>query len=389
MKRVVKKSKKSKVKTAKTVEVKRLCEYEQMEVDSKAALIQELIPLGLMHIEEMLQAEVFRLAGERYQRNGQSEYKRWGRQRGSVYIKDQKIPIKVQRVRDVRNNKEISLNTYERFQKPKEVDEGLLRRVLHGLSMRNYRECSEAIPEAFSLSSSTVSRRYIRASSRKLKELMERKLERYDIVSLVIDGKRFGEDGILIALGITSEGKKVVLGILQAATENYIVCRDFLMELVDRGLRYDKGLLCLIDGAKGIRKAISEVFGKYGIVQRCQWHKKELRTVNESAVRSLEEGLEETLTLHRLGLHKELKRSFTTTNMIESVMSMIGQKTDKVDYWRNSSQKQRWVATSLLYSENRLNKVCGYKYLSRLREAIQKEIGIAKGNEEEKVVLAA
>lgn len=429
MKRVVKKSKKSKVKTAKTVEVKRLCEYEQMEVDSKAALIQELIPLGLMHIEEMLQTEVFRLAGERYKRNGQPEYKRWGSQRGSVYIKDQKIPIKVQRVRDVRNNKEICLNTYERFQKPKEVDEGLLRRVLHGLSMRNYRECSEAIPEAFSLSSSTVSRRYIRASSRKLKELVERKLERYDIVSLVIDGKRFGEDGILIVLGITSEGKKVVLGILQAATENYTVCRDFLMELVDRGLRYDKGLLCLIDGAKGIRKAISEVFGKYGIVQRCQWHKrenvlrylpkyaqeeirkrlqnaynqetyekakralqsirKELRTVNESAVRSLEEGLEETLTLHRLGLHKELKRSFTTTNMIESVMSMIGQKTDKVDYWRNSSQKQRWVATSLLYSENCLNKVCGYKYLSRLREAIQKEIGIAKGNEEEKVVLAA
>ena len=123
-----------------------MCEYEQMEVDSKAALIQELIPLGLMHIEEMLQAEVFRLAGEKYKRNGQLEYKRWGSQRGSVYIKDQKIPIKVQRVRDVRNNKELSLNAYERFQKPKEVDEGLLRRVLHGLSMRNYRECSEAIP---------------------------------------------------------------------------------------------------------------------------------------------------------------------------------------------------------------------------------------------------
>lgn len=429
MGRVVKRAKKSKFKRVKPVEMKRLKEYEQLEIDSKAALIQELIPLGLMHIEELLQAEVSRLAGERYKRNGQPGYKRWGSQRGSVYIKDQKIPIKVQRVRDVRNNKETILNTYERFQEPREVSEVLLKRVLHGLSMRNYRECSEMIPEAFSLSSSTVSRKYIRASNRKLKDLMERRLEKYDIVSMVIDGKRFGEDGIIIAMGITKAGKKVVLGIVQSATENYRVCKDFLMELIDRGLKYEGGLLCLLDGAKGLRKAIREVFGDFAIVQRCQWHKREnvlsylpkfaqeemrkrlqkayneesynkakkelqsikkdLSTINESAVRSLEEGLEETLTLHRLGLHKELKRSFSTTNMIESVMSMIGQKTDKVDYWRNSNQKQRWVATALLYSENRLNRVCGYKYLSRLREALQKDIGLSEGIKKRKEAVAA
>ncbi len=422
MRRLVKRVRKSKRKALKTAEanlpwrVKRFKDYEQMEIDSKAALIQELIPLGLMHIEELLQDEVSRLAGDKYKRNGRLGYKRWGSQNGSVYIKDQKIPIMVQRVRDVGNNKEMRLDMYERFQRPKEVDDVLLRRVLHGLSMRNYRECSEAIPEAFSLSPSTVSRRYIRASSRKMKEFMERRLEDYDIVSVIIDGKRFGEDGILIALGITGEGKKVVLGILQAATENYLVCRDFLLELVDRGLRYDNGLLCLIDGAKGIRKAISEVFGMFAVVQRCQWHKREnvisylpkyaqeltrkklqnaysqdtyekakkaiqaigkdLKKVNESAARSLEEGLEETLTLHRLGVHKELRRSFTTTNMIESVMAVIGQKTDRVDYWRNSSQKQRWIATSLLYIESRLNKVCGYRYLSRLKEALREEVGL-------------
>ena len=429
MSRVVKREGKSKGKTARVVEIKRQREYERMELDSRAALIQELIPLGLMHIEELLQAEVLQLAGERYRRNGTAGYKRWGSQRGSVYIKDQKIPIKVQRVRDVRNNKEKCLSTYERLQKPREVDEGLLRRVLHGISVRNYRECSEAIPEAFSLSASSVSRKYIQASSRKLKDLMERRLEKYDIVSLVIDGKRFGEDGMVIALGVTREGTKVVLGIVQAATENYPVCRDFLVELTERGLKYDKGLLCLMDGAKGIRKAIGEVFGKYAIVQRCQWHKrenvlsylpkyaqekmrrrlqnaynqesyekarkalqsikKELITVNESAAKSLEEGLEETLTLHRLGLHKELKRSFTTTNMIESVMSMIGQKTDKVDYWMNSSQKQRWVATALLYSENRLNKVCGYKYLSRLKVAMQQEIGFLEVAKKATAMVAA
>lgn len=423
MSRVIKSRDKSKVKRAQAVNIKSMQEYGQMDVDCKVALIQELIPLGLMHIKELLQEEVTRLAGEKYKRNGQPGYKRWGSQSGSLYVKDQKLPIKVQRVRDVRNNKELSLSAYERFQQPTQVDEGLLRRVLHGLSTRNYRECAETIPEAFSLSSSTVSRRYIRASSRKLKELMERRFEGYDFVSVVIDGKQFGDDGILMALGITIEGKKVVLGMLQASTENYVVCRDFLRELTDRGLRHEEGLLCLIDGAKGIRKAIREVFGANAIVQRCQWHKREnvvsylpkhaqerirkklqgaynkdtydeakkalqgikneLRPINESAVRSMEEGLEETLTIHRMGMYKELKRSFTTTNMIESVMSQIGQKTDKVDYWKNSNQRQRWVATSLLYIEGRLNRASGYKYLSRLREALRKEIDTAKGVKED------
>jgi putative transposase len=291
MSRVIKSRDKSKPKRVQAVNIKGMQEYGQMGVDCKVALIQELIPLGLMHIKELLQEEVVCLAGEKYKRNGQPGYKRWGAQRGSVYVRDQKLPISVQRVRDMGNNKELNLSTYlpvrkqtgERFQRPTQIDEGLLRRVLHGLSTRNYRECAEAIPEAFSLSSSTVSRRYIRASSRKLKELMERRLEGYDFVSLVIDGKQFGEDGILIALGITVGGKKVVLGMLQASTENYMVCRDFLRELIDRGLRYEEGLLCpawtkadrLIDGSKGIRKAIREVFGTHAIVQRCQWHKRE------------------------------------------------------------------------------------------------------------------
>jgi transposase-like protein len=105
----------------------------------------------------------------------------------------------------------------------------------------------------------------------------------------------------------------------------------------------------------------------------------ELNVINESAVKSLDEGFEETLTLHRLGLHGELRRSFTTTNMIESVMAQIGQKTDKVDYWKNSNQKQRWMAASLLYIEQRLNKVNGYRHLRQLREALQKEIAITQG----------
>lgn len=413
MKKILKISGKSKVRRAKAAEVKGLGEYGAMELEGRLALIQDLIPLGLMHIKEELQGEVRRLAGDRYKRNGLSGHCRWARQRGSVYIKDQKVPVIYQRVRDTINNREVPLSVYERFQRPKDLDEGLLRRVLHGLSCRNYSECAEAVPGALSLSPSTVSRRFIRASERKLRDLMDRRLDGYDFVAVVMDGKRFGEDEIIIAIGITIEGRKVVLGIIQSATENHSVCRDFLHGLIDRGLRYDDGLLCIIDGAKGLRKAINEVFGVYGVVQRCQWHKREnvlkylpkglhsqfrqklqraydkstyeeakaalkrvraeLKLINESAVDSLDEGFEETLTIHRLGMHGELKRSFRTTNIIESVMAHIGQKTDKVDYWHNSNQKQRWVATSLLYIEQRLNKVNGYRHLPKLKEVLLRE----------------
>lgn len=422
MKKVLHMRGKSKVRKAKAVEVMDLQEYGAMELDSRMALIHELIPIGLMHVKEELQKEVREIAGDRYKRNGLSGHDRWGNQQGSVYIQDQRIPIMVPRVRDTGQNREVALRTYEQLQAPgAPANERLLKRILHGLSCSRYRECSEAIPEALSLSRSTVSRRYIRASKKKLQALMERRLDRYDFVAIVLDGKRFGDDGIIIAVGITMGGEKVLLGIIQSSTENHTVCRDFLMRLIDRGLKYEEGLLCVIDGAKGFRKAINAVFGTKGIIQRCQWHKreniveylpknlqatmrkklqkayehdeydkakaalmvikKELRMINESAVASMEEGFEESLTVQRLGLSKELRKSLKTTNIIESVLALVGQKTDKVDYWKNSNQKQRWVATALLDIEPRLNRISGYWQLKKLRASIQKEILKTKGKE--------
>ena len=430
MKKILQINGKSKVRKAKAVEVMKLNEYGALEVDSRVALIQELIPIGLMHVAAELQRDVEGLAGKRYMRDGIYGYDRWGEQEGSVWILDQKIPIKVQRVRDTINNREVTLSTYKKLQQPTgKAEDKLLKKVLYGLSCRDYRECSEAIPEALSLSPSSVSRRYIEASQKKLKELTDRRLEGYDIIAMVMDGKAFGDDGMIIALGVTVEGRKVFLGIIQSSTENHKVCRDFLLKLIDRGLKYDKGLLCIIDGAKGIRKAINEVFGIYGIVQRCQWHKREnivaylpkhqqeefrnklqaayskedykkakaaiqaikseLRLINESAVNSLEEGFEETLTIQRIGMHREIMRSFKTTNMIESVMALVGQRTDKVDYWKNSNQKQRWVATSLLSIEQRLNRVKGYRHLIELRNALQREIQNRGGIGERKEAVAA
>jgi len=253
---------------------------------------------------------------------------------------------------------------------------------------------------------------------------MERRLDELDIVAIVIDGKSFKDDEMIIALGVTEEGRKVLLGFIQAGTENASVCKDFLNNLLDRGLNREEGMLCIMDGSKGIRKAVEEIFGRYALIQRCQWHKREnvvdylpkarqapfrkllqrayeeptyegakralmrvkreLSLINESAVRSLEEGLEETLTLHRLGLFEKLGKSLKTTNYIESIMALIGQKTDKVDYWRNSNQKQRWLATALLNIQPRLNRIRGYRYLPKLRTAIRTKLGIV-----EKEVVAA
>lgn len=382
----------------------------------KLQLIQELIPLALIHVGEVLKEEVRALAGQRYQRDGDNGYVRWSRQWGSIYLGDQKVPVLYQRVRDKRNRKEIELNVYRALQEPRDIDEGLLGRILLGLSCRDYRGCSQMIPETFGLSASTVSRRFIKAGCRKLKELKRRRLDDLDVVGIVIDGKTFHRDEMIIALGVTTGGHKVILGFIQAATENASVCKDFLNDLLDRGLRIEDGVLCVMDGSKGLRKAVERVFGGHALIQRCQWHKrenvvsylakeqqetfrrklqkayqeptyekakaalmkvkKELSLINESAVRSLEEGLDETLTLHRLGVFEKLGKSLKTSNSIESVMSLIEQRTQKVDYRKNSNQKQRWLATALLEIESRLNRIRGYTHLPELRTAIQRELGI-------------
>ena len=419
MKRILRIGRGVKVRRARVREILDLS-TKAMDVDARTELIQALIPLGLWHVKEVLEQEVTALAGERYKRQGLEGYDRWGKQWGSVYLRDQKLPILVPRVRNQQEGKEIQLRSYERLQEPRNGDEGVLKRILHGLSCRSYEACAEAVPEAFGLSGSTISKRYIRASARGLKRLCERRLENYDFVALLLDGKSFGTDEMVIALGVTLEGRKIPLGFIQTGTENERVGREMLEGLLERGLKIEEGLLCVIDGSKGLRKGLYEVLGGRVLVQRCQWHKrenvigylpkgiqgsmrrklqeayeessyekakekllkirKELREINRSAVNSLDEGFEETLTLHRLGLFQELGISFKTTNCMESLMALIGQKTDKVDYWRNSDQKHRWLAAALLDAERRLRRVKRYRYLPQLRVALQKVIQTGEGN---------
>ena len=215
------------------------------DLDTRVALIQALIPVALERVHQELKADVTRLAGERYARAGRHPgHVRWTHQRGSVYLADQKLPIEVPRVRDRLRNQEVPLPTYERLQVPRALDTGLLHKVLGGLATREYERCAEA-----------VSRRFKRASARKLQELSERRLERYDLVALILDGKTFAEDEMVAAVGVAVTGEKVLLGFVQTATENRKVCATFLRELVERGLRVDLGLLVVTDGAKGLHAA--------------------------------------------------------------------------------------------------------------------------------------
>jgi putative transposase len=375
------------------------------------AMIQALIPVGLKAVEEALLREVAALAGPRYAHGDpHPERVRWGAQPGSIYLADQKLPIQVPRVRDRAAGHDLPLATYAHFQTPRALDVGLFRRVLGGLSCREYEAAAEAVPEAFGLAKSSVSDRFIRASARELRRVQERRLDDREWLVLVLDGKSFAADGIVIALGVTRTGEKGLLGMVQTATENKRVCAAFLRELIERGFTTPHGRLVILDGAKGLRAAVRDVFGEDVAVQRCQWHKREnvlsyltkaeqlvwrrklhaayaqgayadakralqrlvteLRVLNESAARSLEEGLDETLTLHRLGVFSELGTSFKTTNLIESVMARVEAKTERIDRWRTSDQKLRWCAAALLAVEKQFRRVKGFMPLPLLERAL-------------------
>ena len=381
------------------------------------AMIQALIPLGLRAVEEALLAEVEALAGPRYARDDErSAVVRWGAQRGSIYLADQKLPITVPRVREGQGRREVPLATYAALQTPRAQDVGLFRRVLGGLSCREYEAAAEAVPEAFGLARSSVSRRFIRASARELRQLQERRLDDAEWLVLVLDGKSFAGDQLVVALGVTATGEKRILGLVQTASENKRVIASFLRELGERGFPLEQPLLVVLDGAKGLRAAVRDVFGDGVQVQRCQWHKREnvvsylakqdqptwrrklqaawahpayadtkraldrlhreLRLLNESAAASLAEGLEETLTLHRLHVFPELGVSFKTTNLIESVMARLEAKTQRVTRWRTSDQKLRWCASALWAAERQFRRVKNYRHLPLLKHALQHRLSL-------------
>ena len=416
--------KRKKVRKLGRVEIMRCEDYADLELDAKVELIRSLVPLGLMHVEELLDEEVMALAGERYARKAAAiGGRRHGTNPGTVGLAGQRVPIRVPRIRGVAGS-EIPLRSYAALHGDRAVNDLLLRRVLYGISCRNYEAAAEAIPGAIGLTGSTVSRGFIQASAAQLRELQERDLAREDVVAVVLDGKTFAAATMVIALGITLAGEKRFLGFVETDTENERVLTLFLRSLVERGLDLSQGMLVILDGGKGLRAAVRKAFRHRALVQRCQWHKREnvvshlakneqaawrqrlqraynrpnydealgaLETLlgelderNQSAAGSLAEGLDETLTLHRLGVYGVLGRSFKTTNCLESVNALVEERCAKVDHWQTSSQRHRWLATALLDIEPRLRKVMGYRHLSKLRDALKRELKIDTTTSKEK-----
>jgi len=396
------------------VRVLRREEYQGLEPNAKVELIRSLIPLGLMHVQMLLDEEVDALAGPRYAHADGTTGTRHGSNPGTVVLDGQKVPIRVPRVRS--EQAEIPLRSYQGLHGTGAADEALLRRVLYGISCRNYEAAARAIPGAIGLSSSSVSRAFIEASGTKLKEFQERDLSDERYVTLFLDGKSFADATLVIALGVTNDGTKRFLGFVETDTENEKVLTPFLRSLKERGLDPSHGLLVVIDGGKGLRSAVRLVFQKHALVQRCMWHKREnvvsylakseqatwrrrlqraydrptykeahaeltrlhreLEGRNQSAAASLAEGLEETLTLHRLGVYELLGRSLKTTNCIESANALVEERCAKVDVWKSSNQRHRWLATALLDIEPRLRRVKGHRHLPKLEAALRRALNI-------------
>ncbi len=400
--------------------------YEAMELDPKVQLIQDLTAVALMHVTEVLQEEVEDLAGLKY---GRAEIDhpvhRHGTNPGTVRLAGQKVPIRVPRVRGA--DGEIPLESYRKLHRSTgEIDETVFRRVLYGISCRNYEKAAESIPGAIGLSSSTVSRSFIEASTSQLKAFQERDLSGEDYVALFLDGKSFADTMMVVAMGVTLDGTKRTLGFVETTTENKAVLTEFLRSLLARGLDVSRGILAVVDGAKGLRAAIRAAFPKRVLIGRCHWHKREnvvgylprreqaswrkrlqraldrptlkeaekelaqlideLEEINQSAANSLREGLAEILTLHRLGIFETVGCSFKTTNCLENINGLVEERCAKVDHWKNSNQKQRWLVAALIDIEPRLRRVRGCRHLPKLREAIQRELKLAPAVEENTMV---
>lgn len=394
----------------------KLAWLKEQSVDLKVELIHNHLALCQILLNELLEEEVIEKAGERYSRSKPHDgrYSRWGFNPGSVRIGDKKLGVQVPRVMDNQKGTNVPLDRYEQLKEVQSPTEQLVQGVLRGLSTRDYRRVIDYLEEGLGLSKSEVSRGFVERTTEKLEAFQNRSLAQHEFVAMFMDGKYLSGEQVIIAMGVTVSGKKIPLDFLHASSENSGPVKDMFRRLKERGMTYDKGILFVIDGSKGFRKAIIESFGSKALIQRCKWHKREnvmsylpekeqsvvkenfhrameqssyedakadlkalakrLEDVNISAANSLREGMEELLTLHKLGMYQAFGRSFSTTNCIESVNSQVGKYLRKVKHWKNSMQRHRWVATALFEIENSMHKVQNYRKLNELQKAIILEI---------------
>jgi putative transposase len=377
----------------------------EMIVQTKAEIEALSAQAGLKIIHHFLEQEIQQHCGN----HGQQNAYRHGQQPGYIVYAGRKVPISKPRVR-AKSGREIRLGSYQAFQQDGRMQRAVARKLTHQVSTRNYAAAIDDCLAGYGIDKSSVSRQWKAATAAELQKLVQRPVPG-DLVALLVDGQYFRKECLIVALGVDKAGQKHVLGLWHGATENSTLVRDLLADLRERGLDTEAAMLVVLDGAKALYRGVREVFGERALIQRCRVHKlrnvlehlplekrqqaawrlrgawakptpeeasRELRgcvkwldTISPNAARSLEEGLEETLTVTRLGLHESLARTFSSTNLIESCFARTESWTSRVKRWRNARMVMRWGAAALLFAEKGFRRVRGFNHLSQLIEALR------------------
>jgi len=369
---------------------------------------------ALLIIRNLVKDEVAGLCGPDYSRSKGREHYRHGSQPGYCVIAGQKVPLKKPRVRHAKGG-ETELETYRLAQGKEAMPRSAFGKLLRGVSTRDYEGVIETAAEGFGVKKSSVSRQFVRATRDALDQLLARRFDVMHFPVLMIDGIEFSGEVFVVALGIDAKGRKHVLGLRQGATENASVCKELLSDLAGRGLDTSRPVLVVIDGGKALRKAVRDVFGDRALVQRCRVHKKRnirdhvgedrwpeiarqldeawaepdyetalsklkglqlrLKRISPDAAASLKEGMEETLTVTRLGLTGPLLKSLASSNLIESALSVVRTATSRVKTWQDKDMRQRWCSAGLLRAEEKFRRLRGYTQMPELIRALERETG--------------
>jgi len=383
---------------------------------SRGCLLNLSVRTGLKVLGAMLEEDRVWLCGPKGHPDPDRTATRYGTDDEQVVLGGRRVAIRKPRVRSVAG-KELRLPTYQRFRQEDPLEARAWEQMVLGVSTRHYPRSLESVEEVVAETAtgkSSVSRRFVARTQRQLEAFLFRSLEDEDFPILLLDGTGFGEHTLVVAMGIDTRGKKHVLGVVEGSTENEAVCRRLLSNLVDRGLPVERARLVGIDGGKGLRKAVRNVFGNWALIQRCQLHK--IRNVvehlpqgkrawvkaamrkayasetagqakrrllelarslegHDGAAASIREGLEETLTLLSLGITGALARTLSSTNPIENLQRTLKRVSRNVTRWRSGRMALRWAVTGLLEAQKTFRRLKGYRELPALGRALEERIG--------------
>ena len=380
-------------------------------------LLALAVGAGLQVMAALMEADVSTLAGPKGRHNMVRMAVRHGRERGSVTLGGRRVPITRPRVRAADGSGEVAIASYELFSSTELLGKMALERMLAGLSTRRYPVGLEPVggqvdEKSSATSKSAVSRRFVAMTETALAELLSADLSGLDLVALMIDGVHFAESCCVVALGIDIEGSKHPLALVEGSTENATLVSGLLVDLRERGLDVTRPMLVGIDGSKALRKAVLDVLDR-PVIQRCQLHKirnvkdhlpqrlrasvgrkmtdayhagsaleaeaallalaKELDRTHPGAAASLREGLDETLTVLRLGVPPTLARTLRSTNAIESMISVCREHAANVKRWRDGQMALRWCAAGMVEAGKQFRRVNGHLHLPALRAALERE----------------